>query len=198
MTKPAIFLDRDGVLNRYLPGDYVKTPDELDLLPGAGEAVARLNALGYPVYLISNQQGVAKGLMTDGDLDAVDAKLRAEWRMRAARSSVRTTAHTTRTLIRHTASPSRDDPGSRHDHDLDLARSVFVGDTETDAQAARAAVWEHLYWFFPGKFAGRPEVATDTGASCPARLCLRRPARSRRLDRNAPAELTAKTPRPPR
>ncbi|MBC7807213.1 MAG: HAD hydrolase-like protein, partial [Akkermansiaceae bacterium] len=49
------------------------------------------------------------------------------------------------------------------DHDLDLSRSVFVGDTETDAQAARAAGVGTFILVLSGKFAGRPDAATDRG-----------------------------------
>lgn len=164
MTKPAIFLDRDGVLNRYLPGDYVKTPDELDLLPGAGKAVARLNALGYPVYVISNQQGVAKELMTDADLDAVDAKLHAGV-AGAGGTILRSYYCTHHKNARSTH--RKPEPGmileAARDHDLDLAKSVFIGDTETDAQAARAAGVGTFVLVLSGKFAGRPEVAADAG-----------------------------------
>ncbi|MBC7808958.1 MAG: HAD family hydrolase [Akkermansiaceae bacterium] len=162
MTQPAIFLDRDGVLNRYLPGDYVKTPDELDVLPGAGEAVARLNTLGYPVYLVSNQQGVAKGLMTDADLRAVDTKLHA--RVAKAGGTIRQSYYCTHHKDAN-STHRKPEPGmileAARDHDLDLSRSVFVGDTETDAQAARAAGVGTFILVLSGKFAGRPEAATD-------------------------------------
>ena len=162
MPQPAIFLDRDGVLNRYLPGDYVKTPDELALLPGAGAAVARLNALGYPVYVISNQQGVAKGLMTDIDLGAVDAKLHAG--VAAAGGTIRRSYYCTHHKDAN-STHRKPEPGmileAARDHDLDLARSVFVGDTETDAQAARAAGVGAFILVLSGKFAGRPDAAPD-------------------------------------
>ncbi|MEI6432749.1 MAG: HAD-IIIA family hydrolase, partial [bacterium] len=77
IMRPAVFLDRDGVLNVYLPEDYVKTPEELVLLPHVAEAVRRFNEAGYPVFVISNQQGVSKGVMTDADLTAIDAALHA-------------------------------------------------------------------------------------------------------------------------
>lgn len=149
-------------MNRYLPGDYVKTPDELDLLPGAGEAVARLNALGFPVYVISNQQGVAKELMTGADLDAVDAKLHTG--VTEAGGNILHSYYCTHHKDAN-STHRKPEPGmileAARDHDLDLFRSVFVGDTETDAQAARAAGVGAFVLVLSGKFAGRPEVATD-------------------------------------
>ena len=65
----TVFLDRDGTLNRDT--DYVKSPAALQLLPGAMEAVARLNRAGATVVLVTNQSGIARGLLTVDDLKAV-------------------------------------------------------------------------------------------------------------------------------
>ena len=160
--RPAVFLDRDGVLNVLLRDDYVKRPDELALLPGAREGVRALNALGLPVFVISNQQGVAKGLMSSSDLDAVDAALRAALATEAPDSQ-------TARLDGSYYCPHGADAAcacrkpkaglllqAAREHDLDLARSFFVGDAETDAQAARAAGVGHFVLVLTGKFAGHP------------------------------------------
>ncbi len=55
--------------------DYVTTPDELVPMPGAAAAVARLNAAGLPVVVVTNQGGIARGLYTEADLAAIHAKL---------------------------------------------------------------------------------------------------------------------------
>ncbi len=70
------FLDRDGTINVKAPeGAYVTTPDAVELLPGAGEAIGRLNAAGVPVVVVTNQRGVALGHMTEADLSAVHRRL---------------------------------------------------------------------------------------------------------------------------
>ena len=66
-----VFTDRDGVLNLNRTGKYVLGPRDLRLLPGVKEAVAQLTRSSYEIHLISNQQGVAKGLMTQEDLYAI-------------------------------------------------------------------------------------------------------------------------------
>jgi D-glycero-D-manno-heptose 1,7-bisphosphate phosphatase len=71
----AVFLDRDGILNEYLPGAYVRTPGELRVIPGVAAAVRRLNNAAVSVIVVSNQQGVGKGLMTAGDLEQVQHAL---------------------------------------------------------------------------------------------------------------------------
>jgi D-glycero-D-manno-heptose 1,7-bisphosphate phosphatase len=70
IMKPAIFLDRDGVINRY-PGDrqYVTTPGALEILPGAKAALEALSASPYAMFIVSNQAGVSKGVYTQETLD---------------------------------------------------------------------------------------------------------------------------------
>ena len=71
----ALFLDRDGVLNVLRHNDYVKCPDELELLPGVPEAMALLRKHYDLILIVTNQQGIGKGLMTEADLAAVHTKL---------------------------------------------------------------------------------------------------------------------------
>lgn len=70
-----VLLDRDGTLNVRIEGGYVTRPDELELLPGAAAGVGRLAALGCPVVVVTNQRGVARGLLSRTDLKAVHARL---------------------------------------------------------------------------------------------------------------------------
>ncbi len=71
----AVFLDRDGTLNEEV--DTLRTPDELRLIPGAGDAVRTLNTLGIITCVISNQSGVARGIISEADLVPIHARLRA-------------------------------------------------------------------------------------------------------------------------
>jgi D-glycero-D-manno-heptose 1,7-bisphosphate phosphatase len=72
----AIFLDRDGVLNREI-GDYVWRPEEFEVLPGVPESLTRLKAAGYYLVVVTNQAGIAKGLYTATEVAACHAKLQA-------------------------------------------------------------------------------------------------------------------------
>ena len=72
MGQTVVFVDRDGVINRNRPGDYVKTVDEFEFLPGALEGLARLKEAGCTVIILSNQQGVGKGLMSAGELERIN------------------------------------------------------------------------------------------------------------------------------
>lgn len=69
-----VILDRDGTLNED-SADYVKSPDEWTPLPGALEAVARLNHAGWHVVVASNQSGLGRGLFDVSTLNAMHAKM---------------------------------------------------------------------------------------------------------------------------
>jgi D-glycero-D-manno-heptose 1,7-bisphosphate phosphatase len=71
----AVFLDRDGTLIDD-PG-FLHEPDRVTLLPGAADAVARLNRAGFAVVTVSNQSGIARGLYGVDDYRAVEDRLAA-------------------------------------------------------------------------------------------------------------------------
>lgn len=66
LLRPAVFLDRDGTLNVEV--DYLYRPEDLRWIDGAREAVARLNAAGFAVVVITNQAGIARGFYTEEDV----------------------------------------------------------------------------------------------------------------------------------
>ena len=142
MTTPVhiAFLDRDGVINQYLPGEYVRTPDDLVILPGVMDAIKALNNAGWHVAMVTNQQGIGKGLMTPSDLDAIHAKLFAELDAIDARiDAVRVCPH----LAAAACSCRKPKPGMILDIaaklGADVRNAVFFGDTDSDAAAARSA-----------------------------------------------------------
>ncbi len=72
----TIFLDRDGVINKY-PGDrlYVTSLRKFKFLPRAKQAIALLSRKGYKIFVASNQAGVGKGTYAQRTLDAITAKM---------------------------------------------------------------------------------------------------------------------------
>lgn len=81
----TVFLDRDGVLNRKAPnGDYVKAWEEFAWLPGVREAVRLLNVAGILVVVVTNQRGVAKGLMSANDVNRIHRRMQDELRQMGA------------------------------------------------------------------------------------------------------------------
>jgi D-glycero-D-manno-heptose 1,7-bisphosphate phosphatase len=78
----VVFLDRDGVLNRAFPeGGTTRPPmsvDELEILPGVPESLARLRGAGFALVVVTNQPDVARGRQTRGAVEAINARLCAE------------------------------------------------------------------------------------------------------------------------
>lgn len=139
--KPAVILDRDGVLNERPPkAEYVRKPEDFRWLPGAVEALRVLTEAGYRIVVVSNQAGIGRGLMTERDLEAVHGRMLRE----AAASGGRIDA------IYHCPHAwnagcdcRKPKPGmlfqAQREHHLDLTRTTFLGDDERDAEAAAAA-----------------------------------------------------------
>ena len=64
----TLFLDRDGVINVKLDGQYVKNTDEFEFMIGAEMAISKLSKIFNRILIVTNQQGIAKGIMSDKDL----------------------------------------------------------------------------------------------------------------------------------
>ena len=135
----TLFLDRDGVLNRRLVGDYVKRPGEFVWLPGVLPALRLLTPRFGRTVVVTNQQGVGKGLMTQGDLDVIHGKMRQQ----AAFEHARIDAVYACTALA-AAGDARRKPGTgmaleaRADFPaIDFARSVLVGDSPSDIAFGR-------------------------------------------------------------
>jgi len=138
---PAVILDRDGVLNRRAGiGEYVTRPEEFVWLEGARKALRMFTLAGIRILIVTNQAGIARGIMTHSDLDAVHGKLLSE--AAAAGGTIDRIYHCPHGWD-DGCKCRKPAPGmllqAQRDFDLDLSRTVFVGDTEVDRQAAIAA-----------------------------------------------------------
>ena len=72
----AVFLDRDGVINQRPPeGEYITRWEDFHILPGVAEGIALLNHAGFSVIVVTNQRCVAKGLMTESDLQQMHERM---------------------------------------------------------------------------------------------------------------------------
>ncbi len=135
----AIFLDRDGTINRER-ADYVKSWHEYEWLPGAQEALALLAQQGAPILIVTNQSAVGRGILEMSTLDAIHAQVQVE----AAAAGGRIDRFF---VCPHTPAQQcgcrKPQPGllqqAAAQYNLDLARCVMIGDAITDLQAAAAA-----------------------------------------------------------
>jgi D,D-heptose 1,7-bisphosphate phosphatase len=137
MTRPALFLDRDGTL--MVDHGYVADPHDVALLPGVVQALADLQKAGYFLFLVSNQSGVARGLMTETQLTQVHERLTqilAEHDVRLDAAYYCLHGPDAGCSCRKPA------PGmllrAASEFDVDLGRSIMIGDKPTDVAVGRA------------------------------------------------------------
>jgi len=71
----TLFLDRDGVINKRMIGDYIRTWEQFEFLPGVMDAMRIFSARFGRVVVVSNQQGIGKGLMTDQELGDIHGRM---------------------------------------------------------------------------------------------------------------------------
>jgi D-glycero-D-manno-heptose 1,7-bisphosphate phosphatase len=137
---PAIFLDRDGVINCRRPDDYVLDWSQFVFLPGIREALKQLSRLKLPMIVISNQSGVGKGVIKPQILESITKEMH---RGLCADGTHLAAVYYCPHRADENCGCRKPKPGllleAAADFNIDLARSVFVGDSETDVQAARAA-----------------------------------------------------------
>ena len=67
----TLFLDRDGVINKKLEGKYVRNFSEFEFISGALDSISKLNNLFTRILIVTNQQGIAKGIMSEADLNTL-------------------------------------------------------------------------------------------------------------------------------
>jgi D-glycero-D-manno-heptose 1,7-bisphosphate phosphatase len=134
-----ILLDRDGVLNRHRP-DFVKSPAELELIPGAAAAVARLNRAGHHVVVCTNQSCIGRGIIDMTMLERIHACLREALAAAGAHLDDILVAPDPPWAATAWRKPA---PGMLREamrrQRAAPADTVYVGDTLTDLQAAAAA-----------------------------------------------------------
>lgn len=159
----AAFLDRDGVINRKAPeGQYVTRWEDFEFLPRVAEAIALLECAGFSVIVVSNQRGVAKGLLTIAELELIHERMLKQ--LAAAE------AHLTAVYYcPHDNGPScscrKPAPGmlfqAAREHRIDLTSSWMVGDSDIDMEAGKAAGCRTVRVLSNGTL---PEIAGDLTA----------------------------------
>ncbi|HMP74873.1 MAG TPA: HAD family hydrolase [Kiritimatiellia bacterium] len=188
--KPALFIDRDGVLNQMVYDqthgllDSPRRPEQVVAIPGAGAFLREIRAAGYPIIVATNQPGLAKGTLTDRELAAVNDELARQLALEQGRwDDLRYCPHHpgpcpggNPAYIRACAC-RKPAPGllldAAREHDIDLAASWMIGDGLVDIAAGRRAgcrtiLVTALKWSMAERFldlaeGGPDAVARDLG-----------------------------------
>jgi D-glycero-D-manno-heptose 1,7-bisphosphate phosphatase len=139
VTQRAVFLDRDGVLNRAVVQDGrphpPATPEEMEILPGVAEALRDLRAARFRLIVVTNQPDVARGRQTHAAIEAMHARLAS----RLPLDDIRVCYHDDSDRCRC----RKPEPGllveAAAHAGVDLAASFLVGDRWRDIEAGRRA-----------------------------------------------------------
>lgn len=135
----TLFLDRDGVINQRIAGDYVKRVEEFVFLDGVLEALQLLATQFGRIVVVTNQQGIGKGAMTEADLSAIHTHMLAEVGKAGGRIDA----------VFHCPSVEADNPPCRKPNtgmaleaqaqfsDIIFAKSIMVGDSPSDMEFGR-------------------------------------------------------------
>ena len=130
----TLFLDRDGVINKKLPGDYVKRWEEFEFLPGVPEAIRDLTEIFGKILIVTNQQGIGKGIMTEMDIEVLHDKMIKELRYEGG---IINKVYHSPYLVKEKSVFRKPNPGmarkARIDFpDIDFNKSIMVGDSPSD------------------------------------------------------------------
>jgi histidinol-phosphate phosphatase family protein len=176
VRRRAVFLDRDGTLNVRPPEhSYVTSAGDLRWIDGAAEATAALSRAGYTLAVVSNQRGIARGLLTTDTLSELETRMQADLAPLGCRiEAFRYCPHD----VDANCGCRKPAPGLvlelADELDLDLSRSWMVGDEPCDILAGRSAGCRTL---FIGKAAPdgcRPDLVAGS-LSDGARLLVQAP-----------------------
>ena len=138
--RKAVFLDRDGVINKRPPEhNYIKKWEDFKFLPNVAKAIRELNR-NFLVIIVTNQRGITRGMMTVNDLEDIHKKMRAEFKKENARiDGIYFCPHN----IEDNCQCRKPKPGmlfkASKDFKIDLRKSYMIGDDFTDIEAGREA-----------------------------------------------------------
>jgi D-glycero-D-manno-heptose 1,7-bisphosphate phosphatase len=141
----AVFLDRDGTL--IVERGYITVPERVELIPGAGAAVARLRDAGWKVFIVTNQGSVAKGMITEDELGLIHIRMIALLAEEGAQIDgiYYCPHHPDGGHLEYSVECDcrKPRPGllerAAGEHDINLTESIMIGDSLRDLEAGRAA-----------------------------------------------------------
>lgn len=144
-ARPALFLDRDGVIN--VDHHYIFRREDFEWIPGAQEVIRRFNAMGWWVFVVTNQSGIARGFYTEDDMQVLHDWMSAELAKAGAHIDriYHCPFHEDGTIERYRRDSydRKPKPGmlirAMTDFPVIKERSFLIGDKQADLDAAKAA-----------------------------------------------------------
>lgn len=135
--KKVIFLDRDGVINKQMPPhEHVLRWEEFKFLPGVLNALRELTRGGYQIYIITNQRGIARGLMPENDLREIHKRMTKE--IEGCGGKITDIYYCSHEKDENCFC-RKPKPGmffqAAREHRINLTKSIFIGDSESDKEA---------------------------------------------------------------
>jgi histidinol-phosphate phosphatase family protein len=132
----AVFFDRDGTLMEEV--HYCKDPALVRVYPGVPEAIRRLRRAGFGIFVVSNQSGIGRGLMTDPQYQSVQAEF-----LRQIGTGLIDASYYCPDAPGVSSTCRKPEPGmvlrAAREYGIDLPGSYFVGDREADVECGRRA-----------------------------------------------------------
>jgi histidinol-phosphate phosphatase family protein len=130
----TLFLDRDGVINIRLQDDYVKSNDEFQFITGSDDAIVSLSKIFGWVFVVTNQQGIGKGLMTESNLIEIHRFMERSVEVKGGSITKVYYAPGLSSPNNYMRKPK---PGmallaQRQHKGVDFSKSIMVGDTDSD------------------------------------------------------------------
>lgn len=132
----SLFLDRDGVINVKRDNDYVKNLDEFIFIDGAKNAVSKLSGIFKRIVIVTNQQGIGKGLMTESNLEEIHGYMMKEIENAGGKIDQ---AYFAPQLKQENSIFRKPNIGmgalaKRDFQEINFSKSVLIGDSESDIE----------------------------------------------------------------
>ena len=143
----TLFLDRDGVVNVWLPGDYVKNWQEFRFNPGFLDFIGRYSASFRHIFIVTNQRGVGKGLMTIAQLEDIHSRMLkaiADAGGRIDRIYLCTSVDDSDPMRKPNTGMAQQ--AMKEYPDISMERSLMIGDQPSDRQFAENCGMDFLLW----------------------------------------------------
>ena len=136
VLSPAVFIDRDGTIIE--DRDYCSDPKDVEIFPGAREALWRLKSNGFKIVIITNQSGIGRGLFTIQQYHSVEAEV-----LRQLGDALIDATYFCPDVPGQYSTCRKPAPGmvveATREHQIDLSRSFLIGDSEIDVECAHNA-----------------------------------------------------------